>query len=510
MGPIRTAPGTDAWTRRRFLGTGGMVCAGVVVGAGAAGRLWADPTGERVAMAPGELVGMKPFFAELVREMEKHVPYAAVYAENRQMTTMNIDNRSRNIGDGFPSRGAVLTVYNGAWFEEAATTDLSPEGLRAEALGLATSARRRSGGPEIDPGTGGEQHFVTTCEIDPRNRPLRERFEWASALQERAQRVDPSLVNCSVSYAESVNEQVFVNRAKAFSQDVIRLRTNLTLFAPGEHGPGVNWKSRAGTGGLEILTFTDQDISATAEDAHRVAESTPLEPGEYQLVVDGSVAGTLAHESFGHGVELDMFVKDRALAEEFMGKRVGSDLVNILDDPSLPGSYGGYFFDQEGVRARPTQIVENGIFLRGLSDLMSWSRLGGERTANGRRQDFGHKAYARMSTTFFAPGESTKEELIEGVGHGYLLETFTHGMEDPKGWGILVGAHIGREIKDGKLTGRLVNRVGITGYVPDVLASVDGASSDFTVVPGTCGKGHKEFVPVASGGPHLRLRARLS
>ena len=27
-----------------------------------------------------------------------------------------------------------------------------------------------------------------------------------------------------------------------------------------------------------------------------------------------------------------MFVKDRALAEEFVGKRVGSDLVNILDD----------------------------------------------------------------------------------------------------------------------------------------------------------------------------------
>jgi len=26
---------------------------------------------------------------------------------------------------------------------------------------------------------------------------------------------------------------------------------------------------------------------------------------------------------------------------------------------------------------------------------------------------------------------------------------------------------------------------------------------------GTCGKGHKEQVPVASGGPHLLLTARL-
>jgi TldD protein len=49
----------------------------------------------------------------------------------------------------------------------------------------------------------------------------------------------------------------------------------------------------------------------------------------------------------------------------------------------------------------------------------------------------------------------------------------------------------------------------MTGYVPDMLRSISAIGSDFALDPGFCGKGHKEMVPVSSGGPHLRTRARL-
>ena len=55
----------------------------------------------------------------------------------------------------------------------------------------------------------------------------------------------------------------------------------------------------------------------------------------------------------------------------------------------------------------------------------------------------------------------------------------------------------------------LFSPVGITGYVPDILASVSAVGNDFALDGGNCGKGWKEWVPVSSGGPHLRLKARL-
>ncbi|NIS79901.1 MAG: hypothetical protein GTO14_06790 [Anaerolineales bacterium] len=49
----------------------------------------------------------------------------------------------------------------------------------------------------------------------------------------------------------------------------------------------------------------------------------------------------------------------------------------------------------------------------------------------------------------------------------------------------------------------------MSGYVPDVLQSITGVGNDWTLKGGICGKGHKEYIPVDDGGPHLLLRARL-
>jgi TldD protein len=43
-----------------------------------------------------------------------------------------------------------------------------------------------------------------------------------------------------------------------------------------------------------------------------------------------------------------------------------------------------------------------------------------------------------------------------------------------------------------------------------VLASVDGLTTDLEVSSGGyCGKGHKEWVRVSTGGPHVRCRMKL-
>ncbi len=39
-------------------------------------------------------------------------------------------------------------------------------------------------------------------------------------------------------------------------------------------------------------------------------------PGEYDCICAPDVTGMIVHEAFGHGVEMDMFVKKRALAEK--------------------------------------------------------------------------------------------------------------------------------------------------------------------------------------------------
>ncbi len=57
------------------------------------------------------------------------------------------------------------------------------------------------------------------------------------------------------------------------------------------------------------------------------SSTDPVTPGMYDVITAPDVTGVIAHEAFGHGVEMDMFVKDRALAKEYIGKPVASQLL---------------------------------------------------------------------------------------------------------------------------------------------------------------------------------------
>ncbi|UCC76666.1 MAG: TldD/PmbA family protein, partial [Anaerolineales bacterium] len=312
-----------------------------------------------------------------------------------------------------------------------------------------------------------------------------------------------------VRYLETWDSKAFANRAKRLSQNVLRLRLSVQVFVRDGQEVQYDWATRDGVGGLELIGFTDQELRKLCDHALALLSAEKVPPGMYEVICTPDVSGVIAHEAFGHGVELDMFLKHRARSEQYLGKKIASPLVDIVDDPSYPGGLGSYFFDDEGQLASPTHIIRQGIFERGLSDLFSAHRLNVPRSANGRRESFERKVYARMSNTFFARGDTPVEDMIASVEQGVYLQHSSSGMEDPKGWGMQVTSHYGEEIRKGKLTGRIFAPVGITGYVPDILQSVTAVGNDFALSGGTCGKGHKEWAPVSAGGPHLKLKARL-
>lgn len=260
----------------------------------------------------------------------------------------------------------------------------------------------------------------------------------------------------------------------------------------------------------EALNGLSPIMDSTLKVAIELLDSTPPVPGFYDVITDPSITGLIAHEAFGHGVEMDMFVKDRAKSVEYMNKQVASPLITMHDGASATFSVASYFFDDDGVIAQDTTIIKNGILVSGISDALSALQLGKKPTGNGRRESYKRKSYTRMTNTFFSSGNSSLEEMIKSVEYGYLLAQTNNGMEDPKNWGIQCTAHYGREIKNGAFTGKIVSPVVMSGYVIDLLNSITAVSKDFEVVgSGSCGKGYKEWVRVSDGGAYLKAKVKI-
>jgi predicted Zn-dependent protease len=452
---------------------------------------------------------------DLVAELEPRFPYAAALVSGKTGVQITDRGSEQQANEVPPSRGIVFTVYDGRGFVEYATSVLTPDTLAREVRAWAADLRPRSGGPAIT-GAGYTtiagsdwRRFHTAGRRDPATIPLSEKLAMVRDLGARGRALDQRVVQTQVQYADTSEQRVYIGRGRLLEQHVTRMRMVVVVAVSDGQQMRYHLALRGGTGGYELADISPDELAQTAEIALRLLNAEKITPGEYDVVTDPSVSGVIAHECFGHGVELDLFPKGRALAAHYLNRPVAALDVQMYDDPGVVGGYGSYFFDDEGELARPTQILRDGVLVRPISDFSSATFTPGIHTANGRRQDFTRKPYARMSNTFFASGESDVAEMIAGVERGVYLRMAESGMEDPAGWGIQVTAHYGEEIANGKLTGKLFAPVGITGYVPDLLQSISAIGNDFELSPGTCGKGHKELVPVASGGPHLRMRARL-
>ena len=451
---------------------------------------------------------------ELVGDLERRFPYAAALISGSSGIQISDNGAEQNANEVNPTRGIVFTVYDGESFVEYGSSDVAPHALAAAVREWADGLRLHSGPDIVNAGYAtivGQQKrdFATPMEIDPATVPLAEKLAHVRETQRRLHALDQRIVQARTQYRESVRETVYIGRGRYLRQRVNHAL--LVAFAAVTDGSQVryDYTLKAGAGGYELSRVSDAELAQSVESAIRLLQAEKIEPGEYQIVTDPSLSGVIAHECFGHGVELDLFPKGRARSAQYINWRVAAPSVQMYDDPSVAGAIGSYFFDDEGELARPTQILRDGVLVRPISDFASSTYTPGIHTANGRRQDFTRKVYARMSNTFFGPGEADPADLIAGVRRGVYLRRAESGMEDPMGWGIQVTAHFGEEIVDGRLTGRLFAPVGISGYVPDLLQSIDGVASDFKLEAGTCGKGHKEWVTVSCGGPHLRMKARL-
>ncbi len=240
-----------------------------------------------------------------------------------------------------------------------------------------------------------------------------------------------------------------------------------------------DWKKRNGSW-YSFSRFVD-DLRSPAEvaeiAAHRALEqlgAAPMATAEVPVIFSNQAAGALVGTLFGcmTGRAIE---RNSSYLMESMGQPIASPLFSLVDDPTIPRGPGSRPRDGEGLPARRTAFIEQGVLQSWALNAYSARKLGLTPTGHASSPSSGAPSET-ASNLWVTPGTRTPEELIAEVEYGFYCDGMMGFGFNPTTGDFSRGAH-GFLIENGKL-GRPVSEVTVSANFRDLFGRIDALADD--------------------------------
>ena len=399
--------------------------------------------------------------------------------------------------------GIGVRAFNGAWGFSSANDMSRAEKAIETAMKIAKlsegNSRIYTGDPVVDSAEIPVKKPFTDVDVEEKLGLVKE----ASSLL-----TGEKIVSRSVYYGDGVKRQLYLNSLGSEIETVVpRIRFGFSVTAKENGEMQTYWKSFGGTAGWELVEGIDLPhwTEFVKEKAISLLHAQAPPSGTFDVVMDPELTGVFIHEALGHAVEADSVKNGDSILAGKLGERIAVEGLNVADDPTLPGKFGSYIYDDEGIRAKRVDLIKNGILVNYLNDRETSALLGLEPNGHGRAQGYAYQPLVRMGNTYVEPGDWSFDEMLEEVKNGLYMIGDKGGQVDTAGGTFTFGAKEGYIIENGEIRAQ-VRDVALSGRILEVLKNIRAIGDDTTIeFPGYCGKG--QVVPVDDGGPHVLTRA---
>lgn len=342
--------------------------------------------------------------------------------------------------------------------------------------------------------------------IDFRTAPLEEKTALLTRATDAAMAVDPRIVKVQATLLNVHQEvQIATSEGRLISDTRVRTRMMAEAFAKDENS-FVSGGDRPGAGmGLEF--FEETLPEKIGEEAARVAlvnlSAKDCPSGKMPVIIDNAFGGVIFHEACGHALEATAVAKNRSVFAGKLGQQIANTCVSAVDDGTIPNAWGSENIDDEGNFQQRRVLIENGILKSYMIDRLGGRRMGMEPTGSGRRESYQYEPTSRMSNTFILPGNSSFEEMFEGIEKGLYAKKMGGGSVNPQTGEFNFAVGEGYLIENGKIT-HPVRGAALIGNGKDILMNIDRVCSNLERGQGMCGSSSGS-IPTDVGQPAIRV-----
>ena len=383
----------------------------------------------------------------------------------------------------------IRVIVNGVW-GFAASNDLSTEGVAnttRQALAIARANRIAQTEPvQLAPVKGvGQFSWATPVLKNAMAVPIKDKIDLLLGVNAAALAAGANFINSQLFV---VNEQKFFASTDGsyIDQDVQRIWPNFTVTvidkATGKFRSrnalsspvGMGYEYLDGGRHIELpgglLAYKDrydmkEDAIAAAKQTQLKLKAPSVKPGKYDLVLDPSNLFLTIHENVGHPLELDRVLGFEAnyagtsfatLDKRRDGFRYGSDIVTLYADKTAPGTLGAVPYDDEGVKTKRWNLVQDGILVN-FQAIRDQVHILGEAESHGccYAESWDSVQFQRMANVSLEPGKKPLKpaEMIKGVDKGIYIMGRGSFSIDQQRYNAQFGGQLFYEIENGEIKG---------------------------------------------------------
>ncbi len=427
------------------------------------------------------------------------------------VTTTSIELKNGEVSRavaGTESGACVRVLFNGAWGfastpepRKAPLVETADKAARI-ARGISENVTEKSSLAPVKPAV---DDVTVPMKDNFMDVPIGQKIDMITATHDAVKKYE-FVTNDMVTYKDTYTvEEFYSSEGAAVVARTPRVFWQLEL-AGRKDDQAQSVRRRIGkTSGLEALDGDAQEKMADSAVASLIALLSGKSPpsGPMPVIADPDLAGVFAHEAVGHASEADLVSTGDSLFAGRIGEQIGSDMVTIRDDATVPEMNGSMVYDNEGVKAGNKVLIRKGVLNDFIQSRETAAKLGMTPNGGARAESYHGRPLVRMSNTFFEKGDRDFKELLEGVKLGVYAKGTRGGQVNTAQGFFQFNAQESYLIENGEIT-KPLRDVSLSGRTLDILKLIDGVGKDEDLTGvGICGKG--QMVPVGDGGPHIRI-----
>jgi len=418
--------------------------------------------------------------ADVLLELARHAAKVATHSGASDARTMVFRTREVRVEwrDGkldrireSTRRSLNVSLYVDGRYSDSSTSDLRPEALDgfveqavASTRHLARDEHRRLAPPERYRGLVGrdlEIHDAGVDAVTPEDRlGLARRLEEAARAAEGADR----LVSVTASVSDSESEGI------GFATNGLEANETSSSFSQVVTATVRDDDDRRPNGYSYATARFAADLPSEAELGREAVRraldqlgSRQVPTGRYVVVIENRTVPRLAWHLLGplQGAAVQ---QKRSFLEGRIGQPVGSELLDVTDDPHLVRGLGSTAWDGEGMTTTPRQVFDRGVLRTFFLDTYYASKLGQEPTSGS------------FSNLVWRTGERDAAAMVGRMDEGLLVSDFLGGNSNRTTGDFSFGIK-GYWVKDGALV-HPVSEMNIAGNHLELWKSLAELGSD--------------------------------